>query len=151
MTTMEQTAREARTELGGALRYSYAAPEDSGVARWRDVSRSGASIELGRYLRPGREVMLEVSSPLVLNGPLKIRGRVVWCRPAAEAGRYVAGLFIYRDTPEMALDFAALGYAARRQSNTQDVNEVSKGPLWTLFSPRTETGTYNGLAQARAV
>jgi hypothetical protein len=130
MECMEQIAREARTELGGTLRYGYGAPEDTGVAQWVDVSRSGAAIQLGRYLRPGREITLEVNSPLAMNG---------------------AGLLVYRDTPEMALDFAALGYAARRQQNTTTSGEVSKKPLWNLFPQREESGNLGGFAQARAV
>lgn len=151
MECMEQIAREARTELGGTLRYGYGAPEDTGVAQWVDVSRSGAAIQLGRYLRPGREITLEVNSPLAMNGPLKVRARVVWCTAARTAGHFNAGLLVYRDTPEMALDFAALGYAARRQQNTTTSSEVYKKPLWNLFPQREEAGNLGGFAQARAV
>jgi len=151
MDCMEQIAREARTELGGTLRYGYGAPEDTGVAQWVDVSRSGAAIQLGRYLRPGREVTLEINSPLAMNGPLKVRAKVVWCAAARKSGHFNAGLLVYRDTPEMALDFAALGYAARRQANHTTSGEINKKPLWNLFPQREEAENFGGFAQARAV
>jgi len=138
MGTVTERAREARTELAGSVAYAYEGPRDCGEARWANVSRAGGAITLGRYLRPGREVTLSFESPLVSSGPLSVRARIVWCRPAGHSGEFEAGLAIYRDTPEMALDFAAMGYAARKQVNKGTDAPVSK-PVWPGFEAVMET------------
>ena len=86
MSTVTGQAREARTELAGAVAYEYEGPRDCGEARWSNVSRTGGAIALGRYLRPGREVTLSFESPLVSSGPLVVRGRIVWCRAFGTSG-----------------------------------------------------------------
>jgi hypothetical protein len=151
MNMIELRVREARTEMVGTVQYSYGTPEDCGVARWCDVSRAGASVRLGRYLRPGRELTLHVNSPLAASGPLTVRARVVWCAPLGDAGQYAAGLMVYRDTPEMALDFAALGYAARQQANGAAQQAETNKPMWTLYPLRSDARNYGTLSQAQAV
>jgi len=130
--------RETRSALYGGLDYTCAGPSDTGSARWRNVSRTGAALELGRYLRPGREITLEFNSPLALSRPLRVRARVVWCRPEASGIAFTAGVAIYRDTPELALDCAALGYAARQQMNNAPEAPVSH-PVWPGFDKVSET------------
>ncbi|MBI1320318.1 MAG: hypothetical protein GC168_15430 [Candidatus Hydrogenedens sp.] len=125
--------REMRNALRGALQYTCAGPDDEGTARWLNVSRTGAAISMGRYLRPGREITLVFDSPLAYSHPHEVRARIIWCRPAGGGIEFTAGLEIYRDTPEMALDFAALGYAARRQSNNATGAPVTQ-PVWPGFT-----------------
>lgn len=138
MATGAGRVREARTALAGSVAYGYEGPREQGVARWANVSRTGGAIVLGRYLRPGREITLSFESPLVHSGPLSVRARIAWCRPSGTKGEFVAGLAIYRDTPEMALDFAAMGYAARQQSNKCAGTPVST-PVWPGFEAAQET------------
>jgi hypothetical protein len=117
--------REVRTVCGGRLTYRHDGPADSGPARWCDVSRTGARIALGRYLRPGRWVTLEFDAPLVCGAPVQVRARVVWCRPSGDGLSFEAGLSVLRETPELALDFAALGYRARAGANSPGAGAVS--------------------------
>ena len=140
--------RESRIRLCGALRFWGEKPEDGGAGAWNDVSRAGASIQLGRYLRPGRNVWMEFESPLSADAPMRARARVVWCTPQG-GNRFVAGLAIYRDCPKSALDFSALGYFARRQMNAGSGSRVVT-PSWNLF-PRREAEEVIGLAHAQAV
>lgn len=150
MTKLEQTAREARYILGGSVQYTYGLPVESGMAQWCDVSRAGASISLGRYLRPGRELSLAIPSPVTPGVVVQVRAQVAWCAPAGEAGQFVAGLLIYRDTPEIALNYAALGHWAR-STNSAVSKRVLDRPVWKLFPRRREEGVSIGYAQSQAV
>lgn len=131
--------RETRTPLQGTVRYVYGDPEEAGVARWREVSRTGARVLLGRYLRPGRWMAISFDSPLAANAPLTAKARVAWCKPLPGGIEFEAGLQILRDTPEMALDFAALGYRVRTNSEARPVvDPVTPAPWrWTLNSNET--------------
>lgn len=82
--------------------------EDKGWARWCSVSRDGACIHLGRYLRPGKYVMLRTNGAHATN--VEFKARVVWCRPVAGGVHFVAGLKIYRDSPESEDALAALAW-----------------------------------------
>ncbi|MFM1918999.1 MAG: hypothetical protein RLZZ303_633 [Candidatus Hydrogenedentota bacterium] len=139
-------ARETRSRIGGAVEYLHGAPEESGVAEWRDVSRCGASISLGRFLRPGRELVLSAPSPLYPGRALRLRARVMWCAPSEAVGRFTAGLLVYRDSPEAALEFATLAHKARGAKS----GLVNK-PVWRLYPPCTESMEQAGLAHAKAV
>ena len=154
MNTTATIQRERRTSLKGSVEIAYDG-ESTGKARWMDVSRVGACIYLGRYLRPGRTLTLRFESPLVSNRQLEVTARVVWCRPEKNSPHYTVGLLIQRDTPEMALDFAALGYSARsRQAVKTNKKEVPKVPVtvWPGFSntkkPQTNPMCLSHVAQA---
>jgi len=117
--------RERRTPLSGRLGYRYE-PDLSGSAAWLDVSRTGAGLRLGRYLRPGRRLRLYFDAPLPW-GPaqrIEMEGRVVWCRQAPNGPEFEAGLEMRRENPDAALAFAALGYEAQAESNKSEVREV---------------------------
>ncbi len=151
MTNMEHTAREARYALDGTVQYSYGLPVESGMAQWFDVSRTGASVRLGRYLRPGRELWLELLSPSPQgNVQLKVRTQVAWCAPAGESGQFVAGLLVYRDSPELALDFAAISQSARN-ANSGRLKTVLDKPVWNLFPHRRDERVSIGFAKSQAV
>jgi len=126
--------REPRTTLEGTVRYEYDNAREAGVARWIDVSRVGAALHLGRYLMPGREVILVFPSPIVADEERRVRAKVVWCRPTKEGGfGYVAGLRIHREDPKRALHFAALGYTARAALNTA-ASKTVKSAVWPGFT-----------------
>lgn len=59
--------------------------EEEGQAKWCSVAEQGACICIGRYLQPGRELVIHG------NGA-EIYGRIVWCRPMADRTNYVAGV-----------------------------------------------------------
>lgn len=142
----ELLARETRSRIGGTLEYLHGAPQESGVAEWRDVSRCGASISLGRFLRPGRELTLTAASPLYPGRTMRLRAQVMWCAPSEAAGRFTAGLLVYRDRPEAALEFATLAHAARGAKTG-----LENKPVWRLYPPCPETMERAGLAHAKAV
>lgn len=144
------TLRECRTPLGGRVLYQQEDPRDAGVARWRDVSRTGARIGIGRYLRPGRWITLAFDAPLVQGAQLEARARVVWCRPAEDGLTFEAGLCILREMPEMALDFAALGYRARRGANSPAAAGVFPA-AWPAPEIATETKPAAGAPLPRAI
>lgn len=125
------TTRETRTALRGNVQYAYEAPVDEGMAQWLDVSRVGAALQLGRYLRPGREVTLRFQGASELRS---VRARIVWCRPALEvANAFFAGIQVYREDPQLALDFAVLGHTARAAVNKSAVKKVEPA-VWPGFS-----------------
>jgi hypothetical protein len=108
ITTVDQRTSERCTAFG-TLSYQDA-PDDRGWARWCSVSRDGACIHLGRYLRPGKHIMLRShqTSPEVPTSEFK--ARVVWCRPIAAGAHFVAGLRIFHDHPESEQALAALAW-----------------------------------------
>lgn len=121
MNENDRTPREARTALAGGFHFECDAGH-AGTGRWLNVSRVGANVLLGRYLKPGREVTLRFASPLVSRDALEVTARVMWCKPVHGGPEFVAGFRIRRDTPEMALDFATLGYAAREERVARPLN-----------------------------
>lgn len=90
---------------------------DTGRATWLNVSRAGAAVRLGRYLRPGKRLQLCFASPLQYGAIVELPARVAWCRPLEGGVEFAAGLQVRRDAPEAALAFAALGYAVQRGAN----------------------------------
>ncbi len=121
--------RERRTPVAGCVAYRLESG-DTGRAAWLNVSRVGAALRLGRYLRPGKRLCLRFASPLPAGGTVELPARVVWCRPVAGGVEFDAGLVVRRDTPEAALAFAALGYAAQRRANVS--------PQWTVVRQRED-------------
>ena len=121
MNSNDLNPREGRTALEGE--FSFVCDEGhAGGGRWLNVSRVGASVFLGRYLMPGRELTLRFASPLVTNDTLSATARVMWCRQVKGRPEFVAGIRIRRETPAMALDFATLGYTARQERVAAESN-----------------------------
>lgn len=85
-------------------------PHDKGWARWCSVSRDGACIHLGRYLRPGKHLMLRTGRTEDAGTGAEFKARVVWCRPVAAGAQFVAGLKIIHDTPDSEEALAALAW-----------------------------------------
>jgi hypothetical protein len=129
-----QRMRERRTMLGGGLIYRYDASEQ-GTAYWLDVSRVGAKLRLGRYLRPGRQLELEFVSPLREEQRVQLGARVIWCQQVKDAPDFLAGVYVRRESPEAAVAFAALGYQMLddcRNANIPVRSGVSSG-AWPHF------------------
>lgn len=146
MENSSQRMRERRTDVCGGLRYRYDG-DQCGKAQWVDVSRVGAKLRLGRYLRPGRTLHLEFASPLVEEASVLLPARVLWCLQAPETAEFLAGVYVHRERPDFAVAFAALAYTSLDDSvNIVTGSEVSSG-VWPDF--RTlETA---GLEQAAGI
>ena len=142
MTAQSSPIREQRTALSGSLTFRYG-PEDSGAGRWHNVSRTGAEIRIGRFLRPGRILRLQFDSPLRPEGLVELEARVIWCKPKAATHHFDTGVSIVRQDPQTALAFAVLGHRARRQANKTSEPEVLP-VVWSHFGTEEE-------AQPRAV
>ncbi len=106
--------RELRAPLAGRLAYFDPAGWP-GEAAWCDVSRVGARVSLGRYLRPGSTVRLAVAHG---GDAIELPARVMWCRPRAGSTAFHAGLRVQRPSAEAALAFAQLVYDAQSAAAT---------------------------------
>lgn len=104
--------RELRTPLTGTFAYASGCGE-AGRAEWLNISRAGAAIQLGRYLRPGHliQLLLESGNDEEWNIP----ARIAWCVSIPGTLQFQAGLAVQRTNPESALQFATLGYEALAQ------------------------------------
>src|SRR5437667_10116290 len=64
----------------------------------RSISKGGVAIESERNLDIGTEFVFEMSSP-ELPDAVEVRGKVVWTRPASNAGKFTLGIqYAYEDT-----------------------------------------------------
>ena len=100
---LEAHRRSHRHSLTGEVKYGYGLSH-SGMARWLDMSDSGARLSLGRYVRPGTLLKLAAAADAAQSA---IQSVVVWCRPAGEACEFEAGLRFLFQSPEER-QFAAL-------------------------------------------
>lgn len=91
---MQDERKSSRLPLSGKFEYLHDDGQQ-GEAYWRSISTEGACIQLGSYLRPGRQMRA------VYHG-VEMTLRVVWCRPV-DAGKFVAGVQVLRGGPELAL------------------------------------------------
>jgi len=77
-----------RTPLSGKVACQYDSKEQC-LAEWRDIGLKGARIRLGRYIAPGKHLLL-------LPAPgSELKARVVWCLPREGSQYFEAGLRIY--------------------------------------------------------
>jgi len=73
---------------------------ESGDATVTDISRSGLSLEAGRYFRPGPVLRLRFADILHNGEPIELDALTVWCCPAANAPhRFRAGLSVVHGEP----------------------------------------------------
>jgi len=85
----------------GRVAYRYGG-QQGGSALWRNVSRAGGRIHLGRYLRPGKSLLLTFGTAA------RFTAMVVWCRRAGNSADFEAGLWIPPDGEDSVLDYTAL-------------------------------------------
>lgn len=91
---VQEERKARRLPLTGIFEYMH---EDGaqGQGCWLSISTEGACVQLGSYLRPGRQMRVSYHG-------LDMTLRVVWCRPVGD-GRFVAGVQVLRGGPELAL------------------------------------------------
>lgn len=142
--------REVRSALTGRVTYEVATDE-RGTASWMDVSRVGARVALGRYLRPGRLVTLAFTAPWNGGTEVSLVARVVWCRQGNDSAEFHAGLQVVRDNPAAALAFSLLVQIARGAANTAGSGAVVT-TVWPNFrsiedrQPQPEATEYISVA-----
>jgi len=95
------TRHEERLAFTERLTYRYG-ERYAGSALWHDVSRSGGRVHLGRYLRPGKSLLL------TFGASAQFSAMVVWCRRAGNSADFEAGLWIPRNGEESVLHYTAL-------------------------------------------
>jgi hypothetical protein len=83
-----------RVPYFGAIQYT--ANKYEGAAKWNNISTNGASIELGRYLRPGRVIQIDTVAS-------SFTGVVMWCKPVSGSDTYEAGVRMVNDNIESSL------------------------------------------------
>ncbi len=127
--------REQRCTLSGPVAYTSGGGE-GGQATWLNISRTGAAILLGRYLRPGRPINLDLAAGEG-GAVVAIPAGIAWCVPVADTLHFKTGLKILRNDPEIALYFASLGYTARAENkiNAETVIEA----VWPSRNVTTTT------------
>lgn len=145
----QEHVREVRSVLTGRVAYEVAGHE-RGTAAWLDVSRVGARVSLGRYLRPGRLVTLAFTAPWSGSTEVSLVARVVWCRQGGDSMEFHAGLQVVRDNPAAALAFSLLVQLART-ANIADGSTVVN-TVWPNFrgledrQPQPEAAGYAPVA-----
>lgn len=132
MTVQTLTPREKRIALQGMLTCCLENGEIRS-AYWHDISRTGAGVRLHQELPSDIPFTISFLSPLQPYVETCMRAQVAWLRHHTDCGCLAAGLRLFRDDPETALAFAALGYLAEERSN----NTAGRGvlPVWSGFRP----------------
>lgn len=112
-TVVSDQRQFARVPFTGAVTYRYE-PEHEGTAMCTNVGRGGLSLELGRYLRPGKYVMLSVSG--ADGEPLELKARVAWCRALPGSRLFAAGVRVYHDEPQSLQALSRMVHKGLEQS-----------------------------------
>jgi hypothetical protein len=101
--------RFVRVPLTGPIGYRYGVG-DEGRAEYANVSQTGLGLRLGRYLRPGRRVLLTLDAgPGAEEGPgTELKAQVAWCRPGKDAHVFDAGVRVFHDEPDSAATMRGL-------------------------------------------
>lgn len=98
----------------GSLEYRYGIGE-KGRATWHDVGRDGVCIQLGRYLRPGRSIVVVRQERELHDEPLELKGRVIWCRPSGDGETYLVGIKVHRSGVELCYAMSSLVREAHKR------------------------------------
>jgi len=99
-----------------------------GGATSDDISRGGVSLRMGRYLRPGRFVLITIGGPDGAS-PIELKTRVAWCRPDKGEHVFRTGLRVFYDEPDTMEQMSRLMYEAVLRGHTKrgDAIEVKPG------------------------
>jgi hypothetical protein len=109
---MQDERKSRRLPLTGGFEYEHSNGEH-GKASWRSISKDGACMQIGHFVRPGRTMRAFYHG-------LNLNLRVVWCRPAGSEDWFVAGVQVVNGGPELAL--MTLMAAARRLASRGKLN-----------------------------
>jgi len=103
----------------------------SGTGCCREVSHRGLSMRLGRYLAPGRKVLVRVFSVANPVEAAELKGRVAWCRPTAAPDQFLAGIEVFFDAPEAFEDLSRLVLEAALAHTWSAVPQTGEQPRET--------------------
>jgi len=146
MATFRNHVRELRTPLIGNFRY-VSGCGNAGQATWIDISRAGAAVRLGRYLRPGHLIQVQPAA----DDPEQhwaIPARIIWCSRIPGTLHFRAGLAIDRSCPETALRFATLGYEALALNKNNNCTVTTVGWSSNAAAPTLSPSGLTSLVQA---
>lgn len=125
--------REARSAMQGPVTLEVN-PETRLNASWSDVSRVGARVVLGCYVRTGRVVALTFTAPWNSHTEVMLQARVIWCRQGGDSAEFLVGLQVLRETPEAALAFSLVRQISRDAANRAETHVVLP-TMWPNFRP----------------
>lgn len=146
MAPFRNHVRELRNPLAGTVRY-VSGCGNAGQATWIDISRTGASVRLGRYLRPGHIIQLRPAGDD--RDPVwGIPARIAWCTRISGTLQFRAGLAIDRSCPEDALNFAALGYEALAMNRNTSRTVLTAGWSPDAAAPALSKASLAPMVQA---
>ena len=92
-----------RLDRGKHLSYVHAHAFE-GQADMADISFGGMKVRLGRYLRPGANLMLYLQPEKPEAKAVEFKAQVAWCTPTHDDFEFDAGLRIYHDGPDAEQD-----------------------------------------------
>jgi len=110
-TLFQDQRRFTRVPHRGDISFKYAA-NDAANAVCVDMSRGGVCLAMGRYLRPGRKVLLTVADATDATRLAELKAQVVWCRPTDDPQVFQAGIHIFHDEPEVTVVMSEWLYRA---------------------------------------
>ncbi|MBN2310633.1 MAG: PilZ domain-containing protein [Candidatus Hydrogenedentes bacterium] len=149
-TAAKDERRFVRVPFTGLATYRCGS-RDTGGAVCLDVGRGGMRVELGRYLRPGRRLLVSVSGLPGQNERIELKARVAWCRPTTNPSVFLTGLRVfhddarsvagltelfYRGLEQMGLIACASGDGTPGSEGPERPNEAGERPVgarWTLL------------------
>jgi PilZ domain-containing protein len=136
--------RGSRVALSGTVKYSYNAGE-SGTATCCDVSGGGMRVVLGRYLRPGRRLMVQVPHGSNKRRHAELKAEIAWCSPTEEPHEFLAGLRVLHDAPEAAQTLTALAVGGSSPLKTRQprTKRIALPLIVTAWVKPGENGVHN--------
>ncbi|MBI4559241.1 MAG: PilZ domain-containing protein [Candidatus Hydrogenedentes bacterium] len=140
----------ARVPYSAGVTYRYGVNE-GGIAASANLGRGGACLTLGRYLRPGRYVMLSFEAAPADNEPVELKAQVMWCRPTNDAKRFEAGVRIFHDEPDVNVALSELLYDAMLRAGQLNPLLVERVvPAEWYQAPTPSTGRPTGVIASHA-
>ena len=101
-----------RMPYGRSVRWHDARGEE-GTGVVNDVSRSGFSVSLTRYLRPGPAIVFTFDDIRYGEHLVEFAAVTVWCRPVpGDTERFTAGFLIVHGEPKTLAAISEVFYAA---------------------------------------
>ena len=124
----------ARIPYAGRFMYRYRA-DDHGLAVGADVSRGGLKLMLGRYLRPGTNLMIEAPVTLQDGRGIELKGQIVWCDPRKRDRHFAAGVRIVFDEADAISATSTLVWHAISASGMLEELKQAQAPIAAQSMP----------------
>lgn len=105
----------ARLPLFVNAQYRYGTTGE-GRAQVQNIGRAGLGLRMGRYLRPGTLVRLQLEALDLGMEAFELTTHIAWCVPVSENGEFDAGLRILHEKTESLAQVSALIHGALLRS-----------------------------------